>query len=91
MQQSLGLELQITQQLQNLAASMNNLHTKLFGEQATENNQGRLPRLEATADDHDERLKKLEGALIKYTAFGSALSFGISAVAWYLVHVVFKL
>ena len=50
----------LTDEVRGLRGDVRVLHTKLFGDDASENKQGRIPRIEAEQADHDRRLKRQE-------------------------------
>jgi hypothetical protein len=84
---NLGMDTVLLQQLNTIQTSVQDLgrkqdilSVKLFGEEGSENSQGRLPRLEQTADTQNGRIKRLEDNWIKisvYLAIGNVVLVGI--------------
>jgi ribosomal 50S subunit-associated protein YjgA (DUF615 family) len=83
---NIGMETVLLQQLnsiqttvQELARKLDVQNVKLFGEDGSENAQGRLPRLEQTTQQDTARIKRLEENWVR---LGVILSLGnISLVA----------
>lgn len=52
--------LQLAEEIRGIRSDLRVIHTKLFGEDAAESPQGRIPRLESAVIDHGHRIKHLE-------------------------------
>jgi hypothetical protein len=50
----------LTDEIRNLRRDVAVLHTKLLGDEKTENEQGRIPVLEKQCKDHDKRITRQE-------------------------------
>lgn len=63
------------------------VHTKLFGEEDSENEQGRIPRLEAQVIDVRKRLRRMEPVAWAARGFWTLL---IAACGYLLDHIFLK-
>lgn len=76
---------QLTNEVIGLRADLRVFYTKLFGDEQAENPQGRIPRLESSVRDHNQRIKRIERW--GWIAAGVAITINaIAAGAEFLYH-----
>lgn len=75
--ESLATESKLLAEIRSLRGEVRVMHTKMFGAEEQEMSQGRLPRLEAAVEDHDQRILRIE----RITAAGRAIAWLMGVVS----------
>jgi hypothetical protein len=79
--------LELTSEVRELRADLRVFQTKLMGDDKSEDDQGRIPRIEATLIDYGRRIKR--GERFGWAARGAAWILGVIAgaigTAYYIV------
>ncbi len=82
--ESMGAENKLLAEIRSLRGDIRVMHTKMFGAEDQEMSQGRMPRLEASIAEHEDRIDRLEH--LTWAARGIAWLSGLVSGAlavWY--------